>query len=113
MIDTPTYTLADRRKSKQVSRVEFLIVDISYLHLKVLWSVVKSSLKIKSWLPGSGHVNTAHIFEALHSRADGGLQLDDPDPALKGLRVHNDLHVEGVVHHQPFDGLLQKDNKHS
>ncbi len=51
-------------------------------------------------------MNSTNIVEAFHGSTDSSLQLNDPDSALKGLRVDNDLHVQSVVLNQTLDGFL-------
>ena len=52
-----------------------------------------------------GNVDTARVLEALHGSADGRLKLNDPNTALEGLWVDDDLHVQGVGLDEALDGL--------
>jgi hypothetical protein len=56
-------------------------------------------------LPPPGHVDSASILETLHGGTDGSLQLDDPDPAIQGLGVDDDLHVQGIGFDEALDGF--------
>ena len=52
-----------------------------------------------------GNVDTARVLEALHGSANGRLKLNDPNTALEGLWVDDDLHVQGVGLDEALDGL--------